>query len=36
MAIMVFKRSVYETRRKPKEWLRPKTRANLIEAKNLP
>ncbi|XP_063397833.1 cilia- and flagella-associated protein 54-like isoform X1 [Mytilus trossulus] len=36
MAVMVFKRSVYETRRKPKEWLRPKTRANLVEAKNMP
>lgn len=32
MAIMVFKRSVYETRRKPKALLRPKTRANLKEA----
>nr|XP_022298602.1 cilia- and flagella-associated protein 54-like isoform X1 [Crassostrea virginica] len=35
MAIMVFKRSVYETRRKPKALLRPKTRANLKEAAHL-
>ncbi|XP_062618793.1 cilia- and flagella-associated protein 54-like [Saccostrea cucullata] len=35
MAIMVFKRSVYETRRKPKALLRPKTRANLKEASHL-
>ncbi|KAK3102398.1 hypothetical protein FSP39_011137 [Pinctada imbricata] len=36
MAIMVFKRSVYETRRKPKALLRPKTRANLKDAEHLP
>nr|XP_034306398.1 cilia- and flagella-associated protein 54 isoform X5 [Crassostrea gigas] len=35
MAVMVFKRSVYETRRKPKALLRPKTRANLKEASHL-
>lgn len=35
MAIMVFKRSVYETRRKPKALLRPKTRANLKEASHV-
>ncbi|KAK3792964.1 hypothetical protein RRG08_060658 [Elysia crispata] len=36
MALMVFKRSVFETRRKPKGLLRPKTRANLKDALNLP
>ncbi|GFO44544.1 hypothetical protein PoB_007104900 [Plakobranchus ocellatus] len=36
MALMVFKRSVFETRRKPKGILRPKTRANLKDALNLP
>ncbi|KAK3608116.1 hypothetical protein CHS0354_004771 [Potamilus streckersoni] len=35
MAIMVFKRSAFETRRRPKGILRPKTRANLKEAQNL-
>ncbi|XP_052780184.1 cilia- and flagella-associated protein 54-like isoform X4 [Mya arenaria] len=35
MAIMVFRRSVYETRRRPKGLLRPKTRANLKDAQNL-
>lgn len=35
MAVMVFKRSVYETRRKPKALLRPKTRANLKEASHV-
>ncbi|KAL4227140.1 hypothetical protein ACF0H5_015113 [Mactra antiquata] len=35
MAIMVFKRSVYETRRRPKGLLRPKTRANLKDAQGL-
>lgn len=35
MAIMVFKRTVYETRRRPKGLLRPKTRANLKDAQNL-
>ena len=29
MAIMVFKRSVFETRKRPKGLLRPKTRSNL-------
>lgn len=32
MAIMIYKRTVYETRRKPKGLLRPKTRANLKDA----
>lgn len=32
MALMVFKRTVFETRRKPKGLLRPKTRANLKDA----
>ncbi|CAC5396096.1 unnamed protein product [Mytilus coruscus] len=36
MTYFLIVRSVYETRRKPKEWLRPKTRANLVEAKNMP
>ncbi|XP_076801900.1 cilia- and flagella-associated protein 54-like [Clavelina lepadiformis] len=35
MASMVFKRSVYETRRKPKGYLRPKMRNNLKEASQL-
>ncbi|ESO99723.1 hypothetical protein LOTGIDRAFT_238728 [Lottia gigantea] len=34
MAIMVFKRSVFETRRKPKGLLRPKTRANYKDVVN--
>ncbi|KAK7102964.1 hypothetical protein V1264_021114 [Littorina saxatilis] len=34
MAVMVYKRSVFETRRKPKGLLRPKTRANMKEAMN--
>ncbi|ELU16988.1 hypothetical protein CAPTEDRAFT_224115 [Capitella teleta] len=36
MAIMIYKRTVYETRRKPKGLLRPKTRANLKDAVQLP
>ncbi|XP_021355787.1 cilia- and flagella-associated protein 54-like isoform X2 [Mizuhopecten yessoensis] len=36
MAVMVFRRSAFETRRKPKGLLRPKTRANLKDAQNLP
>ncbi|XP_074840080.1 cilia- and flagella-associated protein 54 [Carettochelys insculpta] len=36
MAIMVFKRAVYESRRKPKGFFRPKLRVNLKEAQNLP
>ena len=32
MAIMVYKRSAFETRKKPKGLLRPKTRANLKDA----
>ncbi|XP_046336681.2 cilia- and flagella-associated protein 54-like isoform X2 [Haliotis rufescens] len=36
MAVMVYKRSVMETRRKPKGLLRPKTRANLKDVLNLP
>ena len=35
MAVMVYKRSVFETRRKPKGLLRPKTRANLKDAMNV-
>ncbi|XP_025107174.1 cilia- and flagella-associated protein 54-like isoform X1 [Pomacea canaliculata] len=34
MAVMIFKRSVFETRRKPKGLLRPKTRSNLKDAVN--
>ncbi|XP_019370589.1 PREDICTED: cilia- and flagella-associated protein 54 isoform X2 [Gavialis gangeticus] len=36
MAVMVFKRSVYESRRKPKGYFRPKLRVNLKEAQHLP
>ncbi|XP_032644428.1 cilia- and flagella-associated protein 54 isoform X3 [Chelonoidis abingdonii] len=36
MAVMVFKRAVYESRRKPKGFFRPKLRVNLKEAQNLP
>ena len=32
MAVMVYKRTVFESRRKPKGVLRPKTRANLKDA----
>lgn len=35
MAVMIFKRSVFETRRKPKGLLRPKTRSNLKDAVNV-
>ncbi|XP_025979014.2 cilia- and flagella-associated protein 54 [Dromaius novaehollandiae] len=36
MTVMIFKRSVYESRRKPKSYFRPKLRVNLKEAQNLP
>ncbi|KAL8594726.1 hypothetical protein ACOMHN_051672 [Nucella lapillus] len=36
MAVMVYKRGVFETRRKPKGLLRPKTRANLKDAMSMP
>ncbi|XP_067928992.1 cilia- and flagella-associated protein 54-like [Watersipora subatra] len=36
MAIMVFKRSAFESRKKPKGFLRPKTRSNLKDAQFLP
>ncbi|KAK7503699.1 hypothetical protein BaRGS_00005238, partial [Batillaria attramentaria] len=36
MAVMVYKRCVFETRRKPKGLLRPKTRANMKDAAGLP
>lgn len=32
MAVMVFKRAAFESRKKPKGFLRPKTRANLKDA----
>ncbi|XP_034630620.1 cilia- and flagella-associated protein 54 [Trachemys scripta elegans] len=35
MAVMVFKRAVYESRRKPKGFFRPKLRVNLKEAQNV-
>ena len=35
MATLVFKRSVFETRRKPKGLLRPKMRANLKDAQGV-
>ena len=35
MAVMVYKRTVFETRRKPKGLLRPKTRANLKDAQQV-
>lgn len=35
MAVMVFRRTVIESRRKPKGLLRPKTRANLKELLNV-
>jgi len=35
MAIMVYKRAVFETRKKPKGFLRPKTRANLKDAQTV-
>nr|XP_013802500.1 PREDICTED: cilia- and flagella-associated protein 54 [Apteryx mantelli mantelli] len=36
MTVMIFKRSVYESRRKPKSYFQPKLRVNLKEAQNLP
>ncbi|XP_023930113.1 cilia- and flagella-associated protein 54-like [Lingula anatina] len=36
LGIMVFKRSAFETRKRPKGLLRPKTRANLKDAQTLP
>ncbi|XP_014635592.1 PREDICTED: cilia- and flagella-associated protein 54 [Ceratotherium simum simum] len=36
MAVMIFKRGVFESRRKNKSIFRPKIRANLREAQNLP
>ncbi|XP_074644355.1 cilia- and flagella-associated protein 54-like [Tubulanus polymorphus] len=36
MAVMMFKRSAFETRKKPKGILRPKQRANLKDAQGLP
>ncbi|XP_038611995.1 cilia- and flagella-associated protein 54 [Tachyglossus aculeatus] len=35
MAVMIFKRAVYEPRRKPKGFLRPKVRVNLKEVQTL-
>ncbi|KAM6417221.1 cilia- and flagella-associated protein 54 [Pluvialis apricaria] len=36
MSVMIFKRAVYESRRKPKSYFRPKLRVSLKEAQNLP
>uniref|UniRef100_A0A8C0HIH9 Cilia and flagella associated protein 54 n=1 Tax=Buteo japonicus TaxID=224669 RepID=A0A8C0HIH9_9AVES len=36
MSVMIFKRAVYESRRKPKSFFRPKLRVSLKEAQNLP
>uniref|UniRef100_A0A8B9MN68 CFA54 protein n=1 Tax=Accipiter nisus TaxID=211598 RepID=A0A8B9MN68_9AVES len=36
MSVMIFKRAVYESRRKPKSFFRPKIRVSLKEAQNLP
>ncbi|XP_052630644.1 cilia- and flagella-associated protein 54 isoform X1 [Harpia harpyja] len=36
MSVMIFKRAVYESRRKPKSFFRPKLRVSLKEARNLP
>ncbi|KFO14390.1 Uncharacterized protein C12orf55, partial [Balearica regulorum gibbericeps] len=36
MSIMIFKRAVYESRRKPKSYFRPKLRVSLKEAQKLP
>ncbi|XP_076184787.1 cilia- and flagella-associated protein 54 [Aptenodytes patagonicus] len=36
MSVMIFKRAVYESRRKPKSCFRPKLRVSLKEAQNLP
>ncbi|KFP83528.1 Uncharacterized protein C12orf55, partial [Apaloderma vittatum] len=36
MSVLIFKRAVYESRRKPKTQVRPKLRVSLKEAQNLP
>ncbi|XP_070557876.1 cilia- and flagella-associated protein 54-like isoform X2 [Ptychodera flava] len=36
VGVMVYKRAVFETRKKPKGLLRPKTRSNLKDAQSLP
>ncbi|XP_010006376.1 PREDICTED: uncharacterized protein CFAP54 [Chaetura pelagica] len=36
MSVMIFKRAVYESRRKPKGYFRPKIRVNLKEAQKFP
>ncbi|NXJ97084.1 CFA54 protein, partial [Corythaixoides concolor] len=36
MSVMIFKRAVYESRRKPKSYSRPKLRVSVKEAQNLP
>uniref|UniRef100_A0A663F5F9 Cilia and flagella associated protein 54 n=1 Tax=Aquila chrysaetos chrysaetos TaxID=223781 RepID=A0A663F5F9_AQUCH len=36
MSVMIFKRAVYESRRKPKSFFRPKLRVSLKEGQNLP
>ncbi|NXI45329.1 CFA54 protein, partial [Galbula dea] len=36
MSVMIFKRAVYESRRKPKSYLRPKLRVNLKDIQTLP
>ncbi|KAM9292811.1 LOW QUALITY PROTEIN: cilia- and flagella-associated protein 54 [Morus bassanus] len=36
MSVMIFKRAVYESRRKPKSYFRSKLRVSLKEAQNLP
>ncbi|GAB0176591.1 cilia- and flagella-associated protein 54 [Grus japonensis] len=36
MSVMIFKRAVYESRRKPKSYFRPKLRVSLKEAQKLP
>ncbi|NXH10145.1 CFA54 protein, partial [Bucco capensis] len=36
MSVMIFKRAVFESRRRPKSYLRPKLRVNLKEVQNMP
>uniref|UniRef100_A0A8C0EKT6 Cilia and flagella associated protein 54 n=1 Tax=Bubo bubo TaxID=30461 RepID=A0A8C0EKT6_BUBBB len=36
MSVMIFKRAVYESRRRPKSYFRPKLRVSLKEAQNVP
>uniref|UniRef100_A0A8D0EU11 CFA54 protein n=1 Tax=Strix occidentalis caurina TaxID=311401 RepID=A0A8D0EU11_STROC len=36
MSVMIFKRAVYESRRRPKSYFRPKLRVSLKEARNVP